>query len=114
MTPAGVRNARSCLWVIVFILTAAAGPARANPYLPKPGESPIPARVGSCAITGGFIHLYSALQNGLFDRYGIKLEHISLRGGVVSLAALSADEIQFVYCSGDPIVLPSNWTRAVF
>ncbi len=78
--------------------------ATANPYLPKPGEPPIAARVGTCAITGGFIHLYSALYNGLFGKYGIKVEHISLRGGVVSMAALSADEIQFVYCSADPMI----------
>jgi NitT/TauT family transport system substrate-binding protein len=103
-TSALAREVRTYLWVIAFIFTSAASPARANPYLPKPGEAPITARVGSCAITGGFIHLYSALQNGLFDRYGIKLEHISLRGGVVSLAALSADEIQFVYCSADPMI----------
>jgi NitT/TauT family transport system substrate-binding protein len=76
----------------------------ANPYLPKPGESPIVARVGSCAITGGFIHFYTALYNGLFNKYGIRVEHISLRGGVVSMAALSADEIQFVYCSADPMI----------
>jgi ABC-type nitrate/sulfonate/bicarbonate transport system substrate-binding protein len=95
-------DVRLCL--IAFVLTAAAGPVNANPYLPKPGEAPISARVGTCAITGGFIHLYSALHNGLFDRYGIKVEHISLRGGMVSLAALSADEIQFVYCSADPMI----------
>jgi NitT/TauT family transport system substrate-binding protein len=78
--------------------------AYANPYLPKQGEPPISARVGTCSITGGFIHFYSALFNGLFDRYGLKIEHVTLRGGVVSLAALSADEIQFVYCSADPMI----------
>ena len=76
----------------------------ANPYLPKPGEPPMPARVGSCSITGGFVHLYSALFNGLFEKYGIRIEHVTLRGGVVSLAALSADEIQFIYCSADPMI----------
>jgi ABC-type nitrate/sulfonate/bicarbonate transport system substrate-binding protein len=103
-TPVPARKISSSFWLIAIVLTLAAGPVRANPYLPKPGESPIAARVGSCAITGGFIHLYSALHNGLFDRYGIKVEHISLRGGVVSLAALSTDEIQFVYCSADPMI----------
>ena len=78
--------------------------AKANPYLPKPGEAPTAVRVGTCAITGGFIHFYSALYNGLFDKYGIKVEHVTLRGGVVSLAALAADEIQFVYCSADPMI----------
>ena len=76
----------------------------ANSFLPKPGEAPIAARVGTCSITGGFIHFYSALYNGLFDKYGLKIEHVTLRGGVVSLAALSADEIQFIYCSADPMI----------
>ena len=86
---------------ITFFLVSA---TRANPYLPRPGEAAIPARVGSCSITGGFIHLYSALFNGLFDKYGLKIEQVTLRGGVVSLAALSADEIQFIYCSADPMI----------
>lgn len=78
--------------------------AQANPYLAKPGDTPIKARVGTCSITGGFIHLYTALFNGLFDKYGLTIEHVTLRGGVVSLAALSADEIQFIYCSADPMI----------
>ncbi len=78
--------------------------AQANPFLSKPGEAPISTRVGTCSITGGFIHFYTALFNGLFDKYGLKVEHVTLRGGVVSLAALSADEIQFVYCSADPMI----------
>jgi NitT/TauT family transport system substrate-binding protein len=94
----------SYLSFTVIGLTLAAAPVRANPYLPKPGEAALAARVGTCAITGGFIHLYSALYNGIFEKYGIKLEHISLRGGVVSLAALTTDEIQFVYCSADPMI----------
>ncbi len=91
-------------WSIALTLLLAAGSAGANPYLPRPGEAPIPARVGTCAITGGFIHFYTALYNSLFDKYGIKIEHVTLRGGVVSLAALAADEIQFVYCSADPMI----------
>lgn len=87
--------------LIIFFARADVG---ANPFLPKPGEAPIAARVGTCSITGGFIHFYSALSNGLFDKYGLKIEHVTLRGGVVSLAALSADEIQFVYCSADPMI----------
>jgi ABC-type nitrate/sulfonate/bicarbonate transport system substrate-binding protein len=90
--------------IIALSLLLLAAPVRANPYLPKPGELPAPVRVGTCAITGGFIHFYSALHNALFDKYAIKVEHVSLRGGVVSLAALSSDEIQFVYCSADPMI----------
>jgi len=87
-----------------MVIFALIGVAFANPYLSRPGEAPISARVGTCSITGGFVHLYTALFNGLFDKYGIKLEHVTLRGGVVTLAALSADEIQFVYCSADPMI----------
>jgi len=94
----------SCFVALLVLIFSIDGDLHANPYLPKPGEAPAPARVGSCSITGGFVHLYSALFNGLFDKYGIKIEHVTLRGGVVSLAALSADEIQFIYCSADPMI----------
>ena len=90
--------------VVILIGLVSIRPVNANPYLPKAGEAPLSARVGSCSITGGFIHFYTALFNGLFDKYGLKIEHVTLRGGIVSLAALSADEIQFIYCSADPMI----------
>ncbi|MGH7768766.1 MAG: ABC transporter substrate-binding protein [Candidatus Binatia bacterium] len=79
----------------------APGPAAANPYLARPGQAPVNIRVATCAVSGGFIHLYTALENGLFDKYGIKANHIYIRGSSISLAALSADEIQFLYCAAD-------------
>ena len=79
---------------------------QANPYLAKPGEAPIPIRVATCAISGGFIHLYTALDNHLFDKYGLKAEHLLIRGAGVSAAALATNEIQFMYCTADAI-LPS-------
>lgn len=78
--------------------------AGANPYLAKPGEAAATARVAACAITGGFIHLYTALDNGLFDKYGMKVEFVSIRGSGVALAALAADEIQFLYCAADATI----------
>jgi len=78
--------------------------AHANPYLAKPGEAPLTARVAACAITGGFIHLYAALDNGLFEKYGMKVEYVSIRGSGVALAALAADEIQFLYCAADATI----------
>jgi NitT/TauT family transport system substrate-binding protein len=89
---------------VATLIVLSAGRVDANPFLPKPGDPPISARVGTCSITGGFIHFYSALHNGLFDKYGVRVEHVTLRGGVVSLAALAADEIQFIYCSADPMI----------
>jgi NitT/TauT family transport system substrate-binding protein len=101
-----IASRRQVFFYFVVIVAAliASTSLHANPYLPKQGEAPIAARVGTCSITGGFIHLYTALFNGLFDKYGVKMEHVTLRGGVVSLAALSADEIQFIYCSADPMI----------
>ncbi|HSK30819.1 MAG TPA: ABC transporter substrate-binding protein, partial [Candidatus Limnocylindria bacterium] len=99
-----VHRNKIILAIAILAITFSSFNTHANPFLPKPGETPLTARVGTCSITGGFIHLYTALFNGLFDKYGIKMEHVTLRGGVVSLAALSTDEIQFVYCSADPMI----------
>jgi NitT/TauT family transport system substrate-binding protein len=97
---------RVCGVTVLMMTFAAAGPAptRANPYLGKPGEPPVTARAATCALSGGFIHLYAALDNGLFDKYGVKVEFVSIRGSVVSLAALAADEIQFLYCAADATI----------
>jgi ABC-type nitrate/sulfonate/bicarbonate transport system substrate-binding protein len=73
----------------------------ANPYLAKPGAVPMKVRIGTCAVTGGFIHLYTALDHRLFDKYGINAEHVVVRGGNVAMAALAADEISFLYCNAD-------------
>jgi NitT/TauT family transport system substrate-binding protein len=85
----------------LLLVVAVSAIARANPYLPKAGERPVKLRIATCAVSGGFVHLYSALDYGLFDKYGIKMEHIYIRGSGPSLAALSANEIQFLYCAAD-------------
>jgi len=87
---------------LVILLSAA--PAGANPYLPKPGERPLSMRISTCAVSGGFIHLYTALDNGLFDKYGIKLENVFIRGSAQNLTALATDEVQFTYCASDAII----------
>ena len=92
----------AALIILTFISLPILG--RANPYLAKPGESPTTVRVAACAITGGFIHLYAALDNGLFEKYGMKVEFVSIRGSGVALAALAADEIQFLYCAADATI----------
>ena len=95
------RDVFIALTFVAVLIDARGEPARANPYLAKPGETPLKARVGTCAVTGGFIHLYAALDNRVFNKYGISAEHVVLRGGVVAMAALGADEIQFLYCNAD-------------
>ena len=52
-------------------------------------------------MSGGFAHLYTALENNLFDKYGFKVEHVFIRGSGPALDALMADEIQFLYCAAD-------------
>jgi ABC-type nitrate/sulfonate/bicarbonate transport system substrate-binding protein len=86
---------------VLFAILVCIPAARANPYLPRPGERSTNVRIATCAVSGGFIHLYTALENSLFEKYGFKPEHVYIRGSSRSLAALAADEIQFLYCPAD-------------
>ena len=90
------------LVIALFLLTAPlALNASANPYLPKPGERMVSLRIATSAVSGGFIHLYSALDYGIFEKYGFKIEHIYIRGQSPALAALAADQLQFNYGAAD-------------
>jgi ABC-type nitrate/sulfonate/bicarbonate transport system substrate-binding protein len=82
---------------IILAIVTSLSLARANPYLAKAGERPVHVRIATCAVSGGFAHLYTALENRLFEPYGLKVEHVFIRGSSASLAALMADEIQFLY-----------------
>jgi len=97
------RLAGISTWAILAVLNTASM-AAANPFLARPGERPIHVRIATCAVSGGFAHLYTALENQLFDPYGFKLEHVFIRGSSASLAALMADEIQFLYCAADATI----------
>ena len=85
---------------------AASAPAAspANAYLPAAGEAATNIRVATCAVTGGFIHLYTALEAGIFEKYGLSAEHVRIGGSGPALAALSTNEIQFLYCAADATV----------
>jgi len=96
-----VLSALGRLSFSLLCVAALAVPASANPYLARSGERPIKLRIATCAVSGGFVHLYTALDYGLFEKYGIRMEHIYIRGSGSSLAALAADEIQFLYCAAD-------------
>ena len=96
-----------CMGTILLILTyglAFAASAAANPYLAKKGDTPTKTRVATCAISGGFMHLYTAVDHGLFSKYGLQVEFISISGSGTSLAALSAGEIDFLYCAGEATI----------
>jgi NitT/TauT family transport system substrate-binding protein len=89
---------RSSVILLVLLFATA---AKANPYLLKPGEKPLTIRVATSAVTGGFVHLYAGLDYGIFEKYGLKPEHIYIRGSSPSLAALTNDQIQFTYGAAD-------------
>ena len=89
---------------VVSLIFLAETVALANPYLPKPGEKTLSMRISTCAVSGGFVHLYTALDYGLFDKYAIKLENIFIRGSPQNLTALATDEVQFTYCASDAII----------
>jgi len=90
--------------ILAFLLSLVPAIAIANPYLAKPGERPASMRISTCAVTGGFVHLYTALDNGLFDKYGLKFENIFIRGSGPNLSALAGDEVQFTYCAADALI----------
>jgi ABC-type nitrate/sulfonate/bicarbonate transport system substrate-binding protein len=83
---------------------SAPSPAAATPYLAAPGEAPLSIRVATCAVTGGFVHLYTALEADLFAKYGLQVELSNISGSGAALAALSTNEIQFLYCAADATI----------
>ncbi|HET9916416.1 MAG TPA: ABC transporter substrate-binding protein [Candidatus Binatia bacterium] len=86
----------------LLTMAVAAAPVLANPYLPKPGEAAVTVYLSTCAVTGGFMHVYTALDQNIFEKYGINVKHVVIRGGTnVNLAALGSDEVQFLYCAAD-------------
>lgn len=89
--------------VLVQLLTTAAM-SEANPYLAKPGEKPVAIRMSNCAVSGGFTHMYAAVDARLFDKYGLKTELIYIQGSGPGLTALTTNEIQFLYCAGDATI----------
>jgi len=95
------RTAIQRLFLFVILILNCGQIAQANPYVARSGERPVHLRIATCAVSGGFAHLYTALENNLFDKYGFKIEHVFIRGSTSSLAALFADEIQFLYCAAD-------------
>jgi len=95
---------RRFLGFVALILALSPVEVQANPFLAKPGEAPVPIRIATCAISGGFMHLYTALDNRLFEKYGLKPEFLLVRGAGVSVAALTSNELQFLYCTADAII----------
>lgn len=94
---------RQILLLMVLGLVFAA-PVGANPYLAKSGEAMQKVRVATCAISGGFMHLYTAVDQKLFSKYGLQVEFISISGSGTSLAALAANEIDLLYCAGEATI----------
>jgi NitT/TauT family transport system substrate-binding protein len=90
--------------ILAFLLSLIPSITLANPYLAKPGETPVSMRISTCAVSGGFVHLYTALDNNLFDKYGLKFENVFIRGSGPNLSALASDEVQFTYCAADALI----------
>ncbi len=89
------------LGIVAFLLFLFDASAFANPFLPSPGARPTMLRVATSAVTGGFVHLYAGLDYGIFEKYGLKCEHIYIRGSSPTLSALASDQVQFTYGAAD-------------
>src|SRR4051812_45027731 len=57
-------------------VTDAATAATTNPYLAAPGEAPVAVKVATCSLGGSPTQLYTALEGGIFDKYGIAVERV--------------------------------------
>jgi NitT/TauT family transport system substrate-binding protein len=101
MRKATIRSIVFVRLTMLALIALAPNPIDANPYSAKPGEAVTTVQVATCAVSGGFVHLYTAMDNGLFDKYAIKVEHKFISGSAMNLAALSSDEISFLYCAAD-------------
>lgn len=98
------RNALMYLILAPALVLMTTPWAKANPYLAKPGETPAPIRVSNCAVSGGFTHMYAAVDARIFDKYGLRTELIYIQGSGPGLTALTVNEIQFLYCAGDATI----------
>src|SRR3989338_5104327 len=98
------HNVRETMIGLVVAVVASVAIAEANPYLAKPGEKPVTVKMATCAASGGFMHMYAAIDHNLFDKYGIKAEHIYIRGSYTALAAVASNEVQFLYCAADDTI----------
>lgn len=92
------------LVALLLSLLLSPGALLANPYLAKPGERPVTLRMATCAVSGGFVHLYAALDYGLFAKYGLRVEHVYVRGSDISMAAVATDELQALFCAADATI----------
>ncbi|HLH26170.1 MAG TPA: ABC transporter substrate-binding protein [Chloroflexota bacterium] len=84
--------------------TGAPAASGTNPYLPAPGEAPVNVNAATCAVTGGFVQFYTALDNGIFQKYGMNVQHTVIRSSGAALAAMTSGEIQFLYCAAAAVI----------
>jgi ABC-type nitrate/sulfonate/bicarbonate transport system substrate-binding protein len=75
--------------------------AEQNPYLPRPGEARQSVKVGTAAVSGGFVQLYTALEGNLFQPYGFDVELVRVPNTAAALAALTTGDLQFFYGAAD-------------
>src|SRR4030095_13210966 len=79
----------------ILLIVAISSAAQANPYVAKPGERSLTLRIVTCAVSGGFVHLYTAIDNKLFSKYGLNFEHIYIQASAPSLAPWQPTRFSF-------------------
>ncbi len=84
--------------------TSAPAASGANPYLAQPGQPLTTVKVATCAVSGGFIHLYTAMEAKLFEKYGMAVEQSTISGSGPALAAMTSGDVDFLYCAADATI----------
>jgi NitT/TauT family transport system substrate-binding protein len=99
-------------WVPALLVLAlaigACAPGRASPSAAAPPAAPaapvapLPQRVTASysSISGSFLPIFIATENGLFAKHGLDVELTYIASGTTSMQSLLAGEVQFVVTSG--------------
>ncbi len=108
MRKATIRSIVFVRLTMLALIALAPNPIDANPYLAKPGEAMTTVQVATCAVSGGFVHLYTAIDNGLFDKYAIKVEHKFISGSAMNLDRLIVRR-DFTFSIAPPMEQSPDW-----
>lgn len=79
---------RSPLLILSIVL-----PMLISVFQPSPAEGQTRLKVGYSSLTGGSSPVWVAVEERLFNKYGIQAEGIYIPGSSVEIAALTAGEI---------------------
>ncbi|HEY5158068.1 MAG TPA: ABC transporter substrate-binding protein [Anaerolineales bacterium] len=96
-----MRKTRVFLLFLTFMMLAQAGCSSA---VPSTTLALIPVNVCYSALAGTQVVTWYAYENGLFEKYGLKVNLVSIGGGSKSVTALISGDMDICQVSGSSVV----------